>query len=139
MGVSARSRRTAAVITVSAFLFLLSGCPGLFSSFGPLPIEHTATMLILSWDNLEAGLEGTPSSVDHYDLFYRPLGMVSWVYVQSTPDAACTVSISQSRVGYGKFEFAVQTVYRSGRKSELHTSTDFSAWPPGGWYVDWHE
>ena len=132
-------RRFAAFTAILASVFVLSGCPGLFSSFGPLPIEYTESQLTLSWDDNTGGIEGTPSGVDYYDLYYRSLGMVSWVYLLSTSDNKTTATVAQSSTGYGKFEFAVQTVYENGSKSKLHTSADLSAWPPGGWYVNWHE
>lgn len=134
-----KCRRFTAFTAVLIFIFILSGCPGLFSSFGPLPIEYSAEILNLSWDDNGGGIEGIPSAVDHYDLYYRSLGMVSWVYLMSTSDNQTTASVSQTRTGYGKFEFAVQTVHENGLKSKLHTSADLSAWPPGGWYVNWHE
>jgi len=91
--------------------------------------------LVLAWDADYASIEGSASATVRYNIYYRELGTLSWTYLKSTPDENPTVIVS--RIGIGSYEFAVQAVFRNGKQSDYHKSSDFSASPPGGWYLKW--
>ena len=131
------------VSRIRVFLYIaaalvLSGCPlPLSSSGGPLPYQYNKDALILAWDAEQTGIEGTLSATSHFDVYYRPYGKPVWIFIKSTPDFRNSISIMHDEVGDGDFEFAVQAVYNSERTSDMHGSSDFSAWPAGGWYIRW--
>ena len=48
-----------------------------------------------------------------------------------------TYDIYHSDLGNGFYDFAVQTVYKDGWESSLHTSLDQNANPINGWRLFW--
>ena len=137
---------------IIAHTAILTSCPNPISSLkklaeqlpaipstGPVSIEFAGEALTLAWDENLKGIEGTQSAITHFDVLYRPLGTLAWVYLQSTTGALPTITIQKQSVGIGKYEFAVQAVYGNGGKSDIHGSSDITANPPGGWYLNWRE
>lgn len=122
------------VILASSTAFI-SGCSVLLSSSGPLPVTYAEDTLVLAWDADHESIEGSASATVSYKIYYRELGTLTWIYLQSTPDDRATATIQ--RIGNGSYEFAVQSVLGNGKTSERHGSSDFSASPPGGWYLKW--
>lgn len=115
----------------------LSGCRWLLSNFGPVPVVVAADFFVLAWDSDDPQPADQSSSVDHYNVYYRSIGAVDWVPLHATEDETPETIIRSSALDFGSYEFAVEEVYNDGRTSELHSSSDFAAWPPGGWYVVW--
>ena len=132
-----RVRRILLVIVVTVALMSLTGCGFLLTASGPSPITVVGDLLSLSWDADQTSIPDTPSATAYFDLYYRRLGTLSWTHIHQTPDFRTAATILRGSLPPGNYEFAVQAVYHNGRTSELHTSTDFTAWPPGGWYVQW--
>ena len=130
--------RITVFFAISAAVAVFSGCRFPLSyGKGPVPIEFRSSILSLSWDAENTGIEGVSSATSRFDLFYRELGSTGWIFLKSTPGSQSSVSVMHRELGDGDFEFAVQAVYKNEKKSDLHGSTDFSAWPSGGWYVRW--
>ncbi len=129
------SRRLTLFFLVTIIIsFLLFSC-GLFK-IGPVEIVYSASSLTLSWDD-DADYIDTLSSVDYYNVYYRQFGALRWIFFDSTKYGASFITINKKQIGTGEFEFGVEAVNKKGAKSEIHASTDFSAWPSGGWYVKW--
>ena len=126
------------IFSLIFFSIALHSCSKFFLNTGVLPIDYSGDFLALSWED-EIVLEEYRSTVDYYNIYYRPLGTLQWSLLGEAAAGSGSFCISKLELGYGKFEFAVEAVYLNGRCSELHASTDFSAWPPGGWYVNWFE
>jgi hypothetical protein len=117
-------------------LITLVGCALATSPKGPLLIKYSQDTLVLAWDDEQDGIQGSPSTVAYFNIYFRSLGTMDWNYLSSTPDSNASVTIR--RIGDGKYEFAVQSVMNNGTKSELHSSAEFSASPAGGWYLQWN-
>lgn len=113
----------------------LSGCSALLGFGSALAITHVEDTLQLAWDAEQGGIAGTPSATASFNVYYRRLGTLTWIFLQATGNSIPAATIS--RIGYGKYEFAVETVSNDGKISAKHTSMDYSAWPAGGWYLKW--
>jgi len=129
--------RLFALIATALLALSLSGCRWLLSNSGPIPVVVAAESLGLAWDSNESQLPDQPSSVDHYNVYYRPHGTADWRFLHATEDDTAGTTIVSSELDFGSYEFAVEVVYRDGTTSARHGSSDFSAWPTGGWYVVW--
>ena len=132
-----RTANAARVLAVGVLVLLLSGCRWLLSNTGPVPIVVASDFITLSWDSDTSPIPDQPSSVDHYNVYYRSHGTLAWQLLHRTAGPGSTTTIGSWELDFGSYEFAVQEVYRDSRTSELHGSSDFAAWPPGGWYVVW--
>lgn len=132
-----RFRRYSLFIIILISVFFLSGCRFFLSLSGPIPVDYHEHTLTLSWENEHTEIEGTPVATAYFNVFYRDLGTTEWTFLQTTDDSQSSISIRHGSLGDGDYEFAVQAVYNNGKTSALHCSSDFSAWPPGGWYLRW--
>mgnify|MGYP000966105626 CR=1 FL=1 len=118
---------------------LYSGCSAFLDKSGPLPIVFSEEVLALAWEADDTGIDGSGDTVARFNVYYRELGTLPWVFLSATPDGSPATTINRGvLIGGGSFEFAVQSVYADGTTSELHKSSDFSASPPGGWYLKWN-
>ncbi len=116
----------------------LSSCRLIFTDTGPLEVVQTGTSFTLSWDSSqESSLPDTPSAVSHYELYYRVLGGRDWHRLGTTSGPEPVYTVRWPALFYGEFELAVRSVRNDGLVSEMHTSTDYDAWPTGGWYLNW--
>ncbi len=129
--------RLFALVAIALLVLSLSGCRWLLSNSGPVPVVVAADSLGLAWDVDDAQLGDQPSSVDHYIVYYRVYGTADWVLLHATEDGSPGTTITSSMLDFGSYEFAVEEVYRDRSASGMHGSSDFSAWPTGGWYVVW--
>jgi hypothetical protein len=113
-------------------------CVSLSGDTGPVEIVAAADTITLAWDG-SAGpeLDEIPSSISHYEVFYRSRGGRQWVRLAESGGPNPTYTIRRYQLAYGEYEFAVRSVRNDGRASRMHTSVDYDAWPPGGWYLKW--
>lgn len=120
---------------------LLGSCRLIFSDPGPLEIVETADALTLAWEremaDVPEGIPDGPSSVERYEVFYRRYGQREWIRLGVASRIRPRFTVSRNRLGYGEYEFAVRAIRTDGVTSNLHASTDYDAWPPGGWYLKW--
>ena len=132
-----RAARAGRILAVVLLVLLLSGCRWLLSNTGPVPIVVASDSIVLSWDSDNSQLAGQPSAVDYYNVYYRPYGTLEWRLLHATASNRSSTTIWSGELDFGSYEFGVQEVYRDSRTSAIHGSSDFSSWPPGGWYVVW--
>jgi hypothetical protein len=96
-------------------------------------------IVTIAWDVSTSSIGGGRSPVSHYDLYCRQLGTGQWRFLKQQSGSEPHATISFAHMGEGSYEIGIQEVHKDGNRSELHTSTDFSAWPPGGWYLVWEQ
>ncbi|MFW5835876.1 MAG: fibronectin type III domain-containing protein [bacterium] len=127
------------LLLVCSAPFLAAACTRLpfDSNTGPIPITVDATSLTLAWETDVITLPGEESPVAYYDVYYREYGRAEWRRFASTAGPRTMITFTSSEVPYGEYEFAVAEVYRDDEESGLHKSSDWDAWPTGGWYVVW--
>ena len=104
---------------------------------GPVPIVVRSDVIVIEWEADEPLLADATLGQLRYDVYYRTYGTLPWNYLHSTDGAETTTQIRQTELGVGAFELAVEKILANKEKSDLHASSDFTAWPPGGWYVIW--
>lgn len=113
------------------------GCSFFFQNSGPVPITVSTSTFFIVWNSEEESLSDLPSSTDYFKLYYRELFAKDWILLKSTRGKQSRVMVSVFELeGNGNYEFGIEQVYRNGRSSEIHGSTDFSAKPAGGWYLN---
>lgn len=111
-------------------------CKNMLQNNGPVPITVSRDTFNLSWDADTATIPDLPSSTDHFNLYYRELNAKRWLFLKTTSDNRCMTTLSAAAFdGNNSYELGVQQVYKNGRSSEIHGSTDFDARPAGGWYL----
>jgi hypothetical protein len=125
-------------LAIVLMLFTFQSCRAIFTDTGPLEIVAAADTITLAWDGAGGSeLTEIPSAISHYELFYRPRGRREWVRLAESGGPTPTYTIRRYQLSYGEYEFAVRSVRNDGRVSQIHTSVDHDAWPPGGWYLKW--
>lgn len=116
-------------------LFMM-GCRNMLQQVGPVPIIITRDSFLIAWDAKGTDQPELPSAISHYNIYYRELYGKKWIFLNTTLKAGRTTTISVHELGGGsEYEIGVQQVFRNGRTSVIHGSTDFYAKPAGGWYV----
>lgn len=116
----------------------LSSCRMIFTDTGPLEVVRTGTSVTLSWDTSgDSSLSELPSAISHYEIHYRVFGTREWRRLGTTAGPDPFYTVRWPALFYGEYEFAVRSARNDGLVSELHTSTDYDAWPTGGWYLNW--
>jgi hypothetical protein len=70
-------------------------------------------------------------------VFYQPIGSRKWHRLGTTSGADPVYTIQWPNLSYGEFALGVRSVRNDGLISEIHASTDYDAWPTGGWYLNW--
>lgn len=138
-GTLKRARALAAILLVVMTMATLGSCRQLFGSdTGPLEVAASGAEVTLAWDPASTSqISETPSAVNHYKIYYRAYGSQGWASLGATDGPVTRYTISQDDLDYGQWEFAVQSVRNDGRQSQMHSSSDFDAWPTGGWYLNW--
>ena len=116
---------------------LFAGCQWLMENSGPVPIVVRSDRIILSWDSEGPAISGDVGVAVQYNVYYRSYGTLHWNYLHSTGDGETVTEISHTELEHGDYEFAVEKMRTNDETSDLHASSDFTAWPPGGWYVIW--
>ena len=125
------------ILLITLIISVYSGCSFFLKDSGPVPITVYTASFLIAWDAEEESLNNLPSSTSHFNLFYRELFAKDWILLKSTEEEnekMITVNVSELE-GIGNYEFGIEQVYRNGRTSEIHGSTDFTAKPAGGWYL----
>ena len=129
-----------------AFLILLSSsaalvavsCSSPTGTSEPREIVERSPEFSIAWDCSVAPSGGCRSSIDRYRVYYRGLGTDTWRLLASVDsDDPLQVRISRDVLEPGQYEFAVRSIDALGRKSAYHRSTDRSAEPSTGWYLNW--
>lgn len=117
-------------------LILFSNCNILVKSIGPVPIVVNKDSFLLVWNAEQSGIPDLPSSITGFELYYRGFGSSEWNQLRSIHRYNLRAFISVSDLdGYGSYEIGIRQVYKNGRTSDMHKSTDFNAKPTGGWYL----
>jgi hypothetical protein len=122
-------------------LFLIclasSGCSFLISDdYGIRVVSKTIT---LQWDPPAGVFPYGPLAVSLYYVYFRPHGTLVWKFVCSVPPTENpSIQLKQSNFGNGSYDFGVSSHTFSGVESTLHSSTDATARPFGGWYIIWN-
>lgn len=135
-----RAARLAALAVLCIGTFgVLTGCRALLSEGnGPVEVTRVGPSATLGWDNPNPGaLRETPSAVSHFEVYYRSYGTREWRKLGTAENAETTISFNNRNLPYGQYEFAVSAVRNDGKRSQFHLSSDFEAWPTGGWYFNW--
>lgn len=71
-----------------------------------------------------------------FTIYYRHVDSDRWQLLK-TGLSAPLLSVDDSMLGYGDYEFAVSFTSENGVESGLHTSLDSTAIPTTGWYIAW--
>lgn len=130
------NRRTVLIVICLSSL-VISSCRLPMS--GSFPIRVTAESIDLAWDAppQQAAIPGTEVAI--YYVYFRKHGAGGWRLFTQVP-AARNPSVTLSRLDFGEgaYDFAVSAANLQGGESRLHSSTDASADPSGGWYLIWY-
>ncbi|WP_143305763.1 hypothetical protein [Marispirochaeta aestuarii] len=121
-------------------LIYLSGCKlpleDFFGEMGALPVHLERDSFMLAWEAEEPRIPDLPSSIEHFNIYYRNPDQEKWNYIKSTSGFKLCITLSAVELGgYGTYELGVSEVLNNGRELDIHSSTDFSAKPAGGWYL----
>lgn len=126
-------------------LLLLAGCTPPFGKLlrtGPLELPIAQESITIAWDHTSGRLTSAEHEVVKYRLYYRRHGTRGWILyteVSANGDPMFTIRANRllERQQTERFDFGVSSITRAGVESAIHSSTDFAAWPHGGWYVTW--
>ena len=134
--------RTALIVAVVAVLTLATlSCSFFGYTDEPLEVVIHGSSFTLHWDP-PAGV-GTSSLIqlDSYELFYRsyPGSFGSGWQTLAAVEAGrpLLLKVSGDQLDPGRYEFAVRATFADGSQSEYHRSTESTADPPSGWYLNW--
>ena len=104
----------------------------------PRQILIESDTLTLVWDPPDFDARTFVNPMEFYRIYYRELGYVSWYMIALIPgDEKTEYILHHSDFGNGMYEFAVDCVLSNGQASQLHSSSDHTARPIGGWYILW--
>lgn len=110
-------------------------------SFQPsvgFPITVHSKSITLEWDPPWSILASNFAGLAEYRVYYRPHFSVVWSLLGRVPAGSPPeLVVPHDRIGDGAWDFAVTTMSTTGIESGVHTSTDDSAQPTGGWYIIW--
>jgi hypothetical protein len=121
-------------------LVCLFGCKLPLEDFvgelGALPIHIELDSFLLAWEAEEPRIPELQSATKHFNIYYREPDQKKWNYIKSTSGFRLLITVSAVELGgYGTYELGVSEVLNNGRELDIHSSTDFSAKPAGGWYL----
>lgn len=121
---------------VLLLIILMTGC-GISGEEKPRSIAVNGPSVTLNWD--PPASDFATDSIAHYNVYARTRGAAEWQLVGSaSASKEPSLTIGQSLLPYGSYEFAVTTVGIDGSESDLHSSLDHHADPASGWIVDWY-
>ena len=133
-----RSLQFVSLLLCFVFAPLVEGCKLPLSGYtnGPLGIPVLSESFIVEWDYPEDQIGTLPSSIDHFNVYYRYLDEDEWFYLASTtgPETRVTTWLSHFR-GSGDYLISVEGIKNNGNATDLITSIDFDSQPLGGWYI----
>ena len=136
------SRCTTRWFIFAAVVYLLMSSCSKTVIFAPANIDNvdSALLIIIETDSVTVGWSDTAKAeelVSFYELYVRPQNVSSWSLLKSNIEVK-TVVIYRKELSMTDsiFNFAVQSVAASGKKSGLHASFDAYALP-SEWTVFW--
>ena len=101
--------------------------------------EQTGDTAVIFWD---AATVAGSDSVECYELYYRTAEDLSWQplikNIAPSPKPEVTIFRDSLPANSTFFFFGVKYYTKSGSVSAIHTSTDSTTNPPGGWYMKWN-
>lgn len=125
------------LLLATGLSFMTYSC-GKSSEAGPVQIFRNTDSIRLAWNAVTTDVNGDPTYIDHYNVYYRARGSTTWTFLGEAPDIQDPwYEIWHSDIGDGYWEFAVVAVDVNGNESGYHTSLDQNANPAGGWYLLW--
>ena len=126
-----------ALFLLPVLLVSTIGCGFILQNSGPIPISITTSSFLIAWDSDGETISDLPSGTSYFNLYYRELFSKDWIFLKSTIRNRNKVVVGISELGRnGNYEFGIEQVDNNGHSSEIHGSTDFSANPVGGWYLN---
>ncbi|WP_319477608.1 hypothetical protein [Marispirochaeta aestuarii] len=103
---------------------------------GLSPIYIARDSFLIGWEAEKPQIDELPSSVSHFNIYYRKLFQKKWILLKSTCGFRLSTTISVADLGgYDSYELGVAEVLNNGKIMEIHSSSDTSARPAGGWYL----
>ena len=130
--------RTMKVLLPIAVCLLVISCSAFLPTTDPLQIISKSESLTLEWDSPNPLHSASVSDVFSYNLYYRPYSTSAWfLLTEVSAEMHPVFEITNDMLNYGLYEFAVSSVSADGTESALHESTDYTANPITGWYVNW--
>jgi hypothetical protein len=119
-------------------IFLFISCDGILNSSDPKIVVIKSDHFDLAWDAPSSDIEHTVFEVKTYRIYYRIHGRGGWTLMDEI-DAVNKpkYTISYENLEYGVYDFAVSAVNSKGIESDLNESTDYSAQPRCGWFINW--
>lgn len=139
-GVGGRLLKARCALFSLALLLSLAGCDWArkLNSLEPTQILYKRDQLTLSWDPPVTDIQGFPSEVEAYLVYYQEYGSNYWRLLDEVKASRQPqYTIHHDRLGDGEFDFAIRARSVNGKISSLHTSLDADADPISGWYVFW--
>lgn len=134
--------RTAPIVAVVAVLTLVTlSCSFFGYTDEPLEVVIHGSSFTLHWDPPAGTGSSSLLQLLSYELFYRPYpasfgsGWESLATVGG--DDSLRFAVSSDHLDPGRYEFAVRAVFSDGSESDYHRSTESTADPPTGWYLNW--
>jgi hypothetical protein len=104
----------------------------------PTEILIKGEKLTLAWGPPEYVGSYAGSELAYYKVYYRTRGAEDWIKLKDIHTAEnLSLTVTNEDLDYGYYEFAVSAVDYDDNESPLHASTDTSADPITGWYVNW--
>ncbi|MBT3273899.1 MAG: fibronectin type III domain-containing protein [Spirochaetales bacterium] len=128
-----------ALIGLSALIvFSFSACSLFEPNDNPVEILVKSQALTLAWDAPAYSGTYPGSEIVSYNVFYRVHGASDWTLLSEVEaDSSPSLKITGDELDFGFYDFAVSAISESGEESPLHESTDTTADPIIGWYVNW--
>jgi len=102
----------------------------------PQEIRIYSNHIILEWQN--PAFSEKSNQIHSQRIYIREHGLRIWRHIDEIPYSP-TPSYTLNRGDYtpGKYDFGVSIVTNDGVESAIHSSLDYTASPPTGWYIYW--
>jgi hypothetical protein len=114
----------------------LNGCE--LESSGTSPIKASSAAITIAWDPPSVRYPSGPLALSVYRVYYRNHGDMEWLFYKEVPATENPqIKLPHADFNDGSFDFAVSAVNEMSIESPLHSSTDASAAPYGGWHLVW--
>ena len=123
-------------VIVLITILLLSSCKFFTYTDAPVEIQVKAERFTIAWDEPAPETSTTQNEIKTYKLYYRHYkSNEEFILLDEMRNLEYTVT--REKIDYGKYEFAVCFVDQNGNESPYHISTDRTADPITGWYLNW--
>ncbi len=132
-----QGRLTAAFSVLASIYAALTAC-SLPPDSGAFPITVHSTYITLRWDPPAVRFTTPSLQVSKYRIYFRTHGIGSWQFIKEVPATGSPyLKLDHADFGNNSFDFAVSAVNESNIESTVHTSLDPTAYPYGGWFINW--